>query len=98
MGGMGPGQDPFGHRDDVPHFDKEGHQRTGRHSDRRRDARRVSAGGSRHGVTIEPERGVAGMFFVIGGVLLISLLGPYFVSRIWYASAHQPKEKGTGKV
>ncbi|KAI1359318.1 hypothetical protein F5Y08DRAFT_319869 [Xylaria arbuscula] len=98
MGGMGPGQDPFGHRDDVPHFDKEGHQRTGRHNDRRREARRASSAGGSHreGAVIEPERGVAGMFFVIGGVVLISFLGPYLISRIWYASARQPKEKKSG--
>ncbi|KAI1350280.1 hypothetical protein F5Y01DRAFT_158910 [Xylaria sp. FL0043] len=99
MGGMGPGQDPFGHRDDVPHFDKESHQRTGRHSDRRREARRaasMSEFGQR--VTIEPEKGVTGMFFVISGVLLISLLGPFFIGQLWFGSARQPKEKGVGKT
>ncbi|KAI0971607.1 hypothetical protein F4678DRAFT_472559 [Xylaria arbuscula] len=98
MGGMGPGQDPFGHRDEVPHFDKEGHQRTGRHSDKRREARRASVDRSQHGVTIEPERGVAGMFFVIGSVLLISFLGPLFVGRLWYGGARKPKKKDTGKA
>ncbi|KAI1290988.1 hypothetical protein F5Y03DRAFT_52788 [Xylaria venustula] len=97
VGGMGPGQDPFGHRDDVPHFDKEGHQRTGRHSDKRREARRTSVDGSRQRITIEPETGVAGMFFVIGSVLLISFLGPLFISRLWYGGARKPKEKDTRK-
>ncbi|KAI1735415.1 DnaJ-domain-containing protein [Xylaria scruposa] len=94
MGGMGPGQDPFGHREDVPHFDKEGHQRTGRHSDKRREARRaatVNDDGQR--VAIEPERGVAGMFFAIGGVLLLSFVVPYVVSQIWFGAARKPKEK-----
>ncbi|KAH8592723.1 hypothetical protein B0O99DRAFT_596883 [Bisporella sp. PMI_857] len=38
MGGMGPGQRPWGHWSDVPHFDKEGHRRTheGIESERRR--------------------------------------------------------------
>ncbi|KAI1424137.1 hypothetical protein F5Y12DRAFT_472818 [Xylaria sp. FL1777] len=98
MGGMGPGQDPFGHRDDVPHFDKESHQRTGRHSDRRREARQATTDRSRQSVDIEPERGVAGMFFVIGSVLLISCLGPLFISRLLYGSARKPKEKSTGKT
>ncbi|TRX93448.1 hypothetical protein FHL15_005723 [Xylaria flabelliformis] len=94
MGGMGPGQDPFGHRDDVPHFDKEGHQRTGRHSDKRREARRAATtndDGKR--VAIEPERGVAGMFFAIGGVLLLSFVVPFVISQIWYGAARKPKEK-----
>ncbi|KAI8947008.1 DnaJ-domain-containing protein [Xylaria longipes] len=93
MGGMGPGQDPFGHRDDVPHFDKEGHQRTGRHSDRRREARRASAGEHGQRVTIEPERGVAGMFFAIGGILLLSFMGPFVVSQIWYGATGKLKGK-----
>ncbi|KAI8629852.1 DnaJ-domain-containing protein [Xylariaceae sp. FL1651] len=96
MGGMGPGQNPFGHGDDVPHFDREGHERTGRHTDRRREARRAADGGPQR-VTIEPERGVAGMFFMIGGVLLLSFLGPFVISRLWYGgggAGRKPKEKG----
>ncbi|KAI1120202.1 hypothetical protein F5Y10DRAFT_258862 [Nemania abortiva] len=100
MGGMGPGQDPFGHREDVPHFDKESHQRTGRHSDRRREARRAAAEDEfgRH-VTIEPERGVTGMFFVIGGILVLSCVGPLVLSLLWTGSgsAQKPKEKSTAK-
>ncbi|KAI0506277.1 DnaJ-domain-containing protein [Xylaria bambusicola] len=102
MGGMGPGQDPFGHRDSVPHFDKEGHERTGRHSDRRREARWAAAE-RRQGIPVDdgPERGALGMFFVIGGVLLFSMLGPVFISRIWNnARSGSPKERksSTGKV
>lgn len=99
VGGMGPGQDPFGHRDDVPHFDKESHQRTGRHSDRRREARRAAAAAeddpdrphrSRRSVAIEPEAGVAGMFFAIGGVLLLSFMGPLLIGRAWSGGAREP--------
>ncbi|KAI0448408.1 hypothetical protein F5B21DRAFT_522011 [Xylaria acuta] len=101
VGGMGPGQDPFGHRDDVPHFDKEGHQRTGRHNDRRREARRAAAAAAadEHGrpVTVEPEKGVAGMFFAIGGVLLLSFVGPFVISRLWYGAARKPKEKNSAQ-
>ncbi|KAH8671191.1 hypothetical protein BX600DRAFT_548217 [Xylariales sp. PMI_506] len=84
-GGMGPGQDPFGHRDDVPHFDKEGHERTGRRTEARMRARR-SEGGS----TFEPDQGMAGMFFVIGGILAMSFLVPLAVTRLWKG---QPGEK-----
>ncbi|KAI1170448.1 DnaJ-domain-containing protein [Nemania sp. FL0916] len=99
MGGMGPGQDPFGHRDDVPHFDKASHQRTGRHSDKRREARRAAAGTDDTGrpVTIEPERGIAGMFFAIGGVLLLSLAGPLLIGRIWTVHASKRDEKGVAR-
>ncbi|RYP02014.1 hypothetical protein DL765_010794 [Monosporascus sp. GIB2] len=92
---MGPGQDPFQHRDrEVPHFDRAGHERTGRHVDARRAAR--YHGQEQNGQTVvdehgrrvpvgtpAPERGVTGMFFVIGGVLLVSFLGPFAVSRFW---------------
>ncbi|RWA11583.1 hypothetical protein EKO27_g3507 [Xylaria grammica] len=98
MGGMGPGQDPFGHRDDVPHFDKEGHQRTGRNIDRLREARWESANQSRHRVTTEPERSVTTMFFVIGSALLLSFLGPFFVSQLWHGNTLKPKEKRPGRA
>lgn len=102
MGGMGPGQDPFGHRDDVPHFDKESHQRTGRHIDRRREARRAADRSDRSDrpVADEPGPGATSMFFVIGGVLLLSFLGPLLVGRVWYGSsagestAREKKKKG----
>ncbi|KAI3325857.1 DnaJ-domain-containing protein [Xylariaceae sp. AK1471] len=99
MGGMGPGQDPFGHRDDVPHFDKESHERTGRNIDRRREARRGVENDLGERIPIEPERGVMGMFFVISGVLLLSFAGPFFIGRLLYGGDQKLKEKGkdTGK-
>jgi curved DNA-binding protein CbpA len=93
-GGMGPGQDPFGHRDDVPHFDKESHERTGRNIDRRREARRGVENDFGERVPIEIDRGVAGMFFVISGILLLSFAGPFFISRLWYGGGQRSKEKG----
>ncbi|KAL7622880.1 hypothetical protein AAE478_006559 [Parahypoxylon ruwenzoriense] len=77
IGGMGPGQAPFARGSEVPHFDRASHERTGRRSDRRRAARRAATD------DIEPERGMAGMFFVIGGVLALSILGPLVISRLW---------------
>ncbi|KAI1808977.1 DnaJ-domain-containing protein [Daldinia bambusicola] len=95
-GGMGPGQTPYGRgmEDEVPHFDRASHERTGRHIDRRRAARRAGldgGGGSGSGgggsssthVDAEPERGTTGMFFLIGGVLALSVLGPFAVGRMW---------------
>ncbi|ORY68847.1 DnaJ domain-containing protein, partial [Pseudomassariella vexata] len=75
-GGMGPGQDPFGHHDEVPHFDRESHERTGHRTEQMRAARRTYSNESLY----KPDRGIAGMFFVIGGVLMLSFLGPLAVS------------------
>jgi len=84
---MGPGQDPFGHGDPVPHFDRESHERTGRNHEQRREARRAGLQDERgQRIDVEPERGVAGMFFAIGGVLLLSFVAPFFVGRLWYGS------------
>ncbi|KAI1467934.1 DnaJ-domain-containing protein [Daldinia caldariorum] len=84
-GGMGPGQTPYGRgaEDDVSHFDRASHERTGRHIDRRRAARRAGLDGSGTHVDVESERGTAGMFFLIGGVLALSVLGPYAIGRMW---------------
>ncbi|KAI1140208.1 DnaJ-domain-containing protein [Hypoxylon sp. FL0543] len=95
-GGMGPGQTPFGHGAEVPHFDRESHERTGRHSDRRRAARRAHVEGKQVGPDLE--RGTAGMFFVIGGVLVLSVLVPLAFSRIWSgASGGDGKQGAKGK-
>lgn len=92
---MGPGQDPFGHGAEVPHFDRESHERTGRHIDRRRAARQHVDG---EHISVEPERGMAGMFFIIGGVLVFSILGPVAIGRIWRGSNGIDQErKGKGK-
>ncbi|KAI1778692.1 DnaJ-domain-containing protein [Hypoxylon cercidicola] len=94
-GGMGPGQDPFGHGAEVPHFDRASHERTGRNIDRRRAARQQVDG---EHISVEPERGMAGMFFVIGGVLVLSILGPFAIDRAWKGSSGNDQErKGKGK-
>lgn len=87
MGGMGPGQDPYGHKDDVPHFDHKSHERTHRRGDERRARRRRDG---------EPfpgsETGVAGMFFVVSGVLLTAVLLPYLAVGGWRQVKRQGKE------
>ncbi|KAI0387011.1 DnaJ-domain-containing protein [Hypomontagnella monticulosa] len=90
-GGMGPGQSPFGRgTDEVPHFDREAHERTGRHHDRRRAARQ--AHGEGRGVEIEPERGTAGMFFLIGGVLVVSVMAPITIAKMWRTGGNGEKK------
>ena len=77
-GGMGPGQDPFGHRDDVPHFDKQSHEKTGQRIDQRR-AQRMAG----QGVEIGPEPTMAGSFFVIIGVLGLAIGFPILLLGGW---------------
>lgn len=93
VGGMGPGQDPFGHREEVPHFDKESHERTGRNIDKLRRARQGVDDGYGGRVPIELERGVAGMFFAIGGIILLSIMGPVLISQFSTGGGRKTKEK-----
>ncbi|KAK7951780.1 Chaperone protein DnaJ [Apiospora aurea] len=87
-GGMGPGQDPFkGSQDDVPHFDREGHERTGRRTEEARTSRRRMRTDGLD--AIEAERGAMGMFFIIGGILLTSFLVPLGIYRVFWG----PKTK-----
>ena len=74
-GGMGPGGDPFGHRDDVPHFDKESHTRTHQRQDQRRSQRERRAVGD-DDVEFEPQTSLAGHFFIVSGILAATFLAP----------------------
>ncbi|KAI1812642.1 DnaJ-domain-containing protein [Poronia punctata] len=99
VGGMGPGQDPFGHREDVPHFDRESHERTGRNHAQRRQARRHGVHDEHgHRVDVEAERGTAGMFFAIGGVLMFSFIAPFLLSRLWYGAAREKEKSAAVKT
>lgn len=92
-GGMGPGQDPFkGSQDDVPHFDREGHERTGRRTDEARTTRRRMRADGAHDA-IETEKGPMGMFFVIGGILLTSFLVPLGVYRVFWGPRPREQQK-----
>ncbi|KAI2463643.1 DnaJ-domain-containing protein [Annulohypoxylon bovei var. microspora] len=84
-GGMGPGQTPFGRgfESEVPHFDREAHERTGRWGDRRRAQRRTYVDGNEVDLDAPDSQGEAGMFFVVGGVLMLSIVVPIALSRIW---------------
>ncbi|KAM0333409.1 hypothetical protein ACHAQA_002070 [Verticillium albo-atrum] len=73
--GMGPGQDPYGHRReaDVPHFDREGHARTQRTQDSRRRTRMEGQGVMPTGSTDS----TIGMFFAVSGILFLTFFLPY---------------------
>jgi curved DNA-binding protein CbpA len=73
-GGMGPGQDPFGHQGHVSHFDREAHTRTHARQDQRRAWRMRSLG----------EEGTYGQsmlvdFLVVTGILTFGLVTPALV-------------------
>ncbi|KAM5352321.1 hypothetical protein ACJ41O_005044 [Fusarium nematophilum] len=74
-GGMGPGDDPFGHQEEVPHFDKAGHTRTHRREDQRRKERQRRAVGD-DDIEFEPQTSIAGHFFIISGILAATILAP----------------------
>jgi hypothetical protein len=68
---MGPGQQPFGHDREVPHFDREGHLRTHVNHERRRQTR-LSKG------FIDAGQGASTLanFFLIGGIITLGVLLP----------------------
>lgn len=74
-GGMGPGDDPFGHQEEVPHFDKAGHTRTHRREDQRRKERQRRAVGD-DDIEFEPQASITGHFFIISGILAATVLAP----------------------
>ncbi|KAF7563007.1 hypothetical protein G7046_g1126 [Stylonectria norvegica] len=71
---MGPGDDPYGHAEGVPHFEPEraGHTRTHRHEDQRRRQRRAMGDDD---IDFEPQS-TMGHFFVVSGILAATILAP----------------------
>ena len=75
---MGPGQDPYGHQDDVPHFDRAAHERAQRRGDERRAHRRARE----RGVNIDqPESATSMSFFGVAAILSIVVAGPFLCRR-----------------
>ena len=76
---MGPGQDPYGHRnDDVRHFDRDAHERTQQWVDENRARSRA-----RHGGVVQPETGAAAGFLAVTGVLVAAVLVPFLAAGAW---------------
>ncbi len=86
-GGMGPGQDPFGHQDEVPHFDREQHARTAE----ARSARRAGRPGEK-GFQAD-DMGVAQGFFVISGILLSVVGLPMVLFGGWWKRDRRKEKK-----
>lgn len=87
-GGMGPGSDPFGHHDDVPHFDKRATEHTQQREDRRRWARERRAFGD-DGVEFEPQMSLGAHFVVVLGILATSFIVPMMYLRYVRKSKRQ---------
>ena len=77
-GGMGPGDDPFGHHDDVPHFDRRGHHRTQKREDERRWQRshRSRRALDDEDIEFEPQMSIGTHFVVVIGLLVVSFMVP----------------------
>jgi hypothetical protein len=73
---MGPGQQPFGHDNinDVPHFDREGHFRTHKNHERRRQSKR-----SENYVPAGPESSTLANFIFVGSIISLGILIPSLV-------------------
>ena len=93
-GGMRPEQNPYQGMgtwgDDVPHFDREAHERTQRRHDERR-ARRMAA--SRGPNPFGEDGGGMGDFAVVASVLVTVILGPYIIGKLWFGSDRQKRER-----
>jgi len=70
-GGMGYGQQPFGHANDVPHFDREGHFRTHLNQEKRRKSRNVQ-----ENIPSTPGPGTLGNFLFISSILAFGIVLP----------------------
>lgn len=88
---MGPGDDPFGHRSAVPHFDKASHERTHRRQDRRRWEREKRALGD-DGVEFEPQISVAAHFLVVAAILAATVLVPALYLRLVRSGRREKKQ------
>lgn len=80
-GGMGPGDDPFGHHQDVPHFDRYGHHRTQRREDERRWKRTHKRAVDDENVEFEPQMSIGTHFMVVLGILTTSFAVPALYLR-----------------
>jgi len=74
-GGMGHGQNPFGHTTEVPHFDREGHFRTHTNHERRQRQRRMSESF----IPLEPGPSTLSNFLFVTGIVSLGILIPSFI-------------------
>ncbi|KAL1840954.1 hypothetical protein VTJ49DRAFT_7560 [Mycothermus thermophilus] len=83
-GGMGPGQDPF-HDREVPHFDREAHER----AQRRSDSRRAHRMAQQRGVNIDTYDSPTNLsFFGVAGILTFIVF-----TTFWLADRAPPSQR-----
>ncbi|KAK1760608.1 DnaJ subfamily A member 3, mitochondrial [Echria macrotheca] len=93
-GGMGPGQNPYRARNDrdndVPHFDREAHERTQRRHEERR-ARRMAES---RGLNPFGRDGEAmGDFVLVASILVAVIVGPYMIGTMFMAESGKSKKE-----
>ncbi|PKS07777.1 hypothetical protein jhhlp_006385 [Lomentospora prolificans] len=84
VGGMGPGQDPFGHKEHVPHFDTVSHERTHKRQDQRRASRRAADESPLGGDGSSP----VAFVFIVSGILVVASLVP-----LLFAPSERPRRR-----
>lgn len=91
---MGPGGDPFGHQDDVPHFDRQGHHRTQRREDERRWQRthRTRRAVDDDNVEFEPQMSLGAHFMIVMGILATSFAVPALYLRFARSGRKKKRE------
>jgi hypothetical protein len=77
---MGPGQRPWSHDEDVPHFDRERHFRTHERDERRRQEQQRWRRQQRRGVEgQERNGGYLVNFLFVGGIIGLGVFVPSFL-------------------
>lgn len=85
---MGPGQMGWGHGNDVPHFDKEGHFRTHEQiENEKRKHRRVKP----EHVPIGEGKGMFAQFLFISGIISLGVLVPSLIFERMTQSSKEGK-------
>ncbi|KAM0279261.1 hypothetical protein ACHAQH_004718 [Verticillium albo-atrum] len=94
--GMGPGQDPYGHKmeAEVLHFDREGHTRTQSAQDSRRRTRMEGQGVMPNG----SGDSAVGLFFAISGIFFMTFFLPYVFFGGLTQRRRQKKENKKAKT
>ena len=94
-GGMGPGQSPHpSHDEEVPHFDRQAHERS---AQRRSDDRRAHRSAQKMGVDIDrPESQTNMSFFAVAAILAVVVAVPFALQSVGPGGVinFSPKEKG----
>ena len=89
------GPDPMGYNDEVPHFDKEGHERTQRREDQRRYQRGAAQSDRSEGTrdAFDDGLGAGAQFVIVVGLLAASSLMSMAYYQVTSAAKVSPRKK-----